>query len=507
MIDLSRCKFPPFQHQIVGIEKLIEQPVFALFDEMGSGKTFQIITAAQILFEREIIDRVLVVAPASVRSVWFDSDFGEIKKHLWDNFSACILELHAKPRVWGDLKKDHKRLLFMITNFEYIRAKNRLLEILPLCSSKTWLVIDESSAVKNYKAHQTVACLKIRKVCGRVTILNGTPVANNPGDLFIQSNIMSPDILGCKNWFHFRARYGIMGGWMSKQILAWSDIEDLQNKLAPYILRRLKSDCLDLPPKLDSVVMMVPMTTHTWNTYYKPMRDEMISWLSETSVSSASQAIVKVIRLAQITSGFLGGVEEMNLDEVDPDNLVPAVRTPIPVQEIGREKLDFFHSWYNERLEEDPKFKCIVFCNFRPELARLMLEIEKLHPEVCTGEIRGGQKRDERNIALRLLDPLTTPNESVLVGATPGAGSLGLNLTAANYMIRLSNNFSLMKRLQGDDRIHRPGQIRTSNYFDIVATGPAGQKTIDHTIVKALKGKLELANFTTSAWVNALQEE
>jgi len=505
-LDFSRCKLVPFRHQVTGVEKLISQPVFALFDEMGSGKTFQVITAAQILYEQGIIDRVLVIAPASVRSVWFDSDFGELKKHLWDGLSSCILELHTKPRVWGELEKDKKKLLWMITNYEYVRSVDRFPEILQLCTKKTLLVLDESSAVKSHRAKQTIACLKLRKACGRVIILNGTPIANNPGDLYSQANIMSPEILGCTSWFHFRARYGIMGGWMNKQVVKWRDIEDLQKRLAPYVLRRLKADCLDLPPKLDSVVMTVPLSESVWKTY-KAMRDEMVAWLNDATVSSASQAIVKVIRLAQITSGFLGGVEEMDLEDVDIENMIPAIRIPIPVQEIGREKLDFFHSWYNERLEEDPKFKCIVFCNFRPELARLMLEIEKLHPEVQIGEIRGGQKRDERNIALRLLDPLTTPDESVLVGATPGAGSLGLNLTAANYMIRLSNNFSLMKRLQGDDRIHRPGQTRTSNYFDFVATGPTGQKTIDHTIVAALKGKLELATFTTSAWVSALMEE
>jgi SNF2 family DNA or RNA helicase len=506
MIDLSRCQLVPFKHQIIGIERLIEQPTFALFDEMGAGKTFQVVVSAQVLFECGIINRVLVVAPASVRSVWFDQEFGEIRKHLWDGIPACILELHANTRVWGDLDKSHKRLFWFVTNYEFVRSHNRLPEILELCTPKTLLVLDESSAVKSYKAKQSIACLKLRKACGRVILLNGTPIANNPGDLYSQANIMDPKILGVTNWFHFRARYGVMGGWMGKQIVAWRDIDDLQKRLAPYVLRRLKVDCLDLPPKLDSVVMTVPMEEKTWQIY-KQMRDEMVSWLSENTVSSAQQAIVKVIRLAQITSGFLGGVEEMDLSDFDPDS-IPVEKTSIltPIQEVGREKLDFFLSWYNEQLEIDPLFKCIVFCRFRPELERLMMEIRK-NLKILTGEIRGGQKRDERNIALRLLDPTTSPNSPILVGATPGAGSLGLNLTAANYMIRLSNDFSLMKRLQGDDRIHRPGQIRPVSYFDIVATGPQGQKTIDHTIVKVLKGKLDLATFTTSAWISHLQEE
>jgi len=506
MVDLSRCRLPPFKHQIEAIEALIDAPYFANFSEMGMGKTKIVIDAAQILFERGIIDRVLIVAPASVRSVWYDDTFGELRKHLWEGIPACVLELHAKTRVWGELDKTKKRLFFFVTNYEFVRSKDRLPEVLELCSPKTLLVLDESSAVKSYRAHQTVACLKLRKACGRVVILNGTPIANNPGDLYSQANILHPNILGCTNWFHFRARYGIMGGWQQKQIVSWRDLDDLQRRLAPYVIRRLKIDCLDLPPKLDSVVMTVPLSNATWKVY-KEMKDDMVAWLSEATVSSASQAIVKVIRLAQITSGFLGGVEEMNLDDVDINNLAPAARVPIPAQEVGREKLDLFLDWYKDQLETDSGFKILVWCRFRPEVARLHRELSLKFPSTELGLIWGGQKREERDEALRLLDPRTMPEGPVVVIGTPASGAMGLNLTAAHTVVYISNDFSLKTRLQSEDRVHRPGQMFPTSYFDIIATGPAGQKTIDHTVVKSLKAKLELATFTTSAWIQVLTEE
>jgi hypothetical protein len=55
--------------------------------------------------------------------------------------------------------------------------------------------------------------------------------------------------------------------------------------------------------------------------------------------------------------------------------------------------------------------------------------------------------------------------------------------------------------------VHRPGQKYPVSYFDVVATGPQGQKTIDHTIQKALRNKLDIAKWTTGAWVSALLEE
>jgi SNF2 family DNA or RNA helicase len=99
------------------------------------------------------------------------------------------------------------------------------------------------------------------------------------------------------------------------------------------------------------------------------------------------------------------------------------------------------------------------------------------------------------------------PEGPVVVIGTPASGAMGLNLTAAHTVVYISNDFSLKTRLQSEDRVHRPGQMFPTSYFDIIATGPAGQKTIDHTVVKSLKAKLELATFTTSAWIQVLMEE
>jgi hypothetical protein len=505
-LGLDRCTFRPFSHQVIGVEKLLEKSAFALFDEMGAGKTKQVIDGSQILFERNIIDRVLIIAPASVRSVWFDPDFGEIHNHLWEGIPACILELHAKPRVWGDLDKTHRRLFFFITNYEYIRSNQRLPEILELCNSRTLLVLDESSAVKSYRAKQTIACLKIRKACSRVVILNGTPIANNPGDLYSQANIMDPKILDCSNWFQFRARYGILGGWQQKQIVAWRNIDDLQKRLAPYVLRRLKDDCIDLPPKMPPVVLTVPLTETTWK-HYKEMRDEMVAWLNEVTVSSASQAIVKVMRLAQITSGFLGGIEEMEFEDADIENPTEVQRVKIPIQEIGREKLDFFLSWLDDRLEEDLNFKIVAWSRFKAELERCVRETKIKYPSIPVGIVAGGYKPADREFALRLLDPRTAPKGPAFIYGNPQSGGLGLNMTAASYMFRISSDYSHFKRKQSDDRIHRPGQTKTTNYFDLLATGPQGQKTIDHITFSALSKKEDLAELTTSAWIHKLMEE
>lgn len=545
MIDVisysEQFRLKPYKHQFVGIDRLVNVPAFFLQDEMGAGKTKQVIDAAQILADKGEINHVLIVAPAAVRAVWFDPELGELSKHLWAHFPCKITEYHAKTRSWEwfveeDGKRVLPRLYFTITNYDFIRREDRLNIILGVCNQKTMLVLDESSAIKSYKALQTKVCEKIRAKCGRVILLNGTPIANSPGDLYSQAHILDPGILGCRTWFHFRAKYAIMGGWQGRQIISWRDIDDLQRRLAPYVLRRLKQQCLDLPPKLDSVPITVPLDPTTWKIY-KEMRDDMVAWLSQSEVVTASQAIVKAIRLAQITSGFVGGVEEQSKDieyEERPafiprtngdlsfsDSDVPARGSSSNnssdrdllvdydgVRPVGREKLDAFLIWLADQLDNDPTAKILVWCRFRAELSRMLTEINTKFPFIATGTIWGGQKRAEREVALRLLDPRTSPQDRpVVVIGTPATGSMGLNLTAAHTVIYISNDFSLKTRLQSEDRVHRPGQTYPVSYFDMIATGPQGQKTIDHNVVKALQTKEDMANFTTSAWLDALSEE
>jgi SNF2 family DNA or RNA helicase len=124
--NLERCKLKPFDHQVVGIDKLVSHPVFALFDEMGAGKTLQTIVAASPALPRGVIDRVVVVAPAAVRSVWFDPDLGELRKHLWD-LDVSVEQYHAgKRRAWSLGQPTGRPFKFIVTNYEFIRARSAL---------------------------------------------------------------------------------------------------------------------------------------------------------------------------------------------------------------------------------------------------------------------------------------------------------------------------------------------------------------------------------------------
>lgn len=475
-------KITPFKHQLDGVWFLLERPYAALFDEMGLGKSKQVIDAACELFRRGWIDTVVVVAPASVRSVWLDPDLGELEKHSWGPWISYEFHRGGLKRV-KQSQPEPPRLAWVVTNYEYIRRKENLQKLLALIKNrKVFLVIDEGVYVKSHSSLQTKAVIQLRKACQRVVILNGTPVANNPTDLFSQMMVLDGNILGCRNFWAFRNYYCVMGGYLGKQIIGYQHIPDLQNRIKPYVLRRIKSECLDLPPKIYTQYE-VKLSPKTWQLY-REMRDNMVAWLDNDNVSVANQAVVKLIRLSQLTSGFLGGLEGNEM--------------PLPVD---GDKRKFIVEWVKDNLA--PGEKLLIWCRFRAEQEEIARELSALGYRV--GRIHGGQKPEDRAATIKEFQTASV-GTMILVGQQH-AGGFGLNLTSCSKVIYASNDYSLMTRLQSEDRIHRPGQTSTCEYFDLLAVGPDGQATIDKAIVKALRKKEDIANWTTSQWKSALQEE
>jgi hypothetical protein len=521
MLDFSRARLAPFAHQREDTETFINLPYLLIASEMRTGKTKIVIDGTQFLFEDNTIDRVIVVAPSPVRSVWYDDWFGELKKHLWLDTPATVFEHHARPRYWLHGPKTspkERRLEFIITNYEFIRKTARLRQLLMYCGPRTQLVGDESIYLKNWKSLQTKAFLQMRRACHRVTLINGTPIGQSPEDLFSQANILHPSILQCQFITHFRSRYAkqepVRGkggkalvdprGNVIKKTVGWVHLDDLQRRLAPYTIRRLQKDCLDLPPKLEPVTLVATLTDETWRRYREMRDDALVMFERMGSSSLAAHAMTKIIRLAQITSGFIGGVEAVDLDDDErpewmefPEMREREERPANGLVEISREKLDVLIWFYRQRLEQQPNFHMVAWHRFYPELVRNIREMRKEFPEVTFGEMHGKQTdkagKEARRQTQALLHPDTAPRDKpVFVGGTFGTGSFGLNFTAAHTSMNVSYDYKVVPYLQARDRVYGPGQTEPVAYFDIVAEGPKGQKTVDHLIVKARQERQEI---------------
>lgn len=496
------------QHQKIGIQSLIDNKCFALFDEPGIGKSRQVIEAANILFSKRELDLVLIICPAQVKFQWMDQELGEIVR--WG--------VAGSPLQW------------IIISYEWLRLGEHVQEVCALLEKRRYmLVFDESSFLRNRTTKQFKACLGPRY--GRVKIknrwktlsnravrtvlLNGTPIANHVMDLWAQFYALDKNILDCSYW-QFREKHAVMGGFMRKEIVGYRDLDGalvekgkapvkLMDSLKPWVLCRCKRDVLDLPPMVRNI-RTVALDEVTWK-YYKEMRQEFLIEIGKKEFTAANAA-VKAMRLAQITSGFI--------TTKDTDYSIVKQQETIALYFPEQPKLDWLLDW----LKESGNEPVIVWCWWRAQLDRLenvlrghsssvaITNIE--HPsyiyDVFT--LHGGTSKKEREKSLFRFNPKFLVgekwNKRAILLAQPAAGGMGLNLSAASTNIHLSGSHSFISREQADGRIERPGQVNSMMIIDVIATGPKGQKTIDEVILKGRERKEELSTWTKSRWKEEL---
>jgi len=307
-----------------------------------------------------------------------------------------------------------------------------------------------------------------------------------------------------KNYYHFRAHYAVMGGWHMKQVVKWVNLKELSTILKPWVLRRLKKDCLDLPEKLFTT-REVQLKSETW-TRYQELKKEAVMALPTGDQLLEPNAAVRVMRLCQITSGHIGMVNYVtNGKETIIDDNTP-LQTEPKFEDLSSEKLD----WCVKYLTEECQARyVIVWCRWRRERERLaqMLALFEQKAIVDIYQLYGSQQQKEREFFVGIFSQITERKPRQVLLAQPHAGGHGLNLIAATEVIYLSNDWSLGIRLQSEDRCHRPGQKHNVLYTDVIAVGPKGQRTVDWTVYQALIKKQELAHLTASAWRQKLEED
>ena len=536
-IDWTRCATVPHPHQKTGVEWLLTPfdiargriipNVYLLGDAVGVGKSKQVVDTSQFLFtDYKTIDTMVLVTPAFARGVWADPDpaLGEVAKHAHLPVGNTIVEYSVRNDRLVAPPSD--QLLWIVTNYEFIRRPERLLPLMQFLKGRRyWLVPDESWALSDHTTAQWQAVAALRHTgwvpesrgrkdptwkairqtgieSARITLLNGTPVADTPLDLFAQARLLHSTILGFKYFSHFRARYAVMRPNSSfPMITGWQNLEELFSKVSPYILRREVQQCEILEP----VLIEARLSETTWRIY-KQMRDEMVAWLNTDEASVAKQAMTKGMRLAQITSGFLGGVEEIpNLLSDSMDELLPPEQTG-PVRVLSCEKLDALMGFLSQ--QRPLPNRLVVWSRFRPEIERTALALAG-DGERQTYKLYGARSkgdRDESKAAIRALNPDIPVDGPIAVVAHAAAGGAALNFSGASLDITLSYDFSLRIYTQKRGRINR-GRRRPIQYVDVVATGPQGQRTVDHHVLAALRGKEDIASWGASMWKQKLLSE
>lgn len=437
--------------------------------EMGCGKTLTTIAVAGALYNLGKIDRVLVVAPTSVCSVW-PHDLNQFATFPWE---ARVLLGDKKKRLKALNELENwpfKALRIAVINYESTHREG-IFEALAAYKPDL-IVCDESQRIKNPSAAQSKALHKLGDAAPFRMILSGTPVQNNAVDLYSQYRFLCPAVYGA-NFYAFKNRYCIMGGYGQHQIVGYRNMDELVEKEHSVAYRVTKEECLDLPKQ--TFINRYVQFTDAEQAIYEQLRKSSFLELETGENVTATTILTMYLRLMQLTGGFLTADESTR------------------PKQVNTAKLDALADIVDDYVVDAGK-KLVIFARFRAEIAAIenLLRLRKIQ----YGSIYGDVPMEERG---KIVDDFqTNPDTKVFVAQIQTAG-LGITLHAASTAVFYSYDYNYANYAQALARIHRIGQRLPVTYIHLVVDG-----SIDEKILAALENKEDMAKTVVDSWREVL---
>lgn len=437
--------------------------------EMGCGKTLTTIAVAGALYNLGKIDRVLVVAPTSVCSVW-PHDLNQFATFPWE---ARVLLGDKKKRLKALNELENwpfKALRIAVINYESTHREG-IFEALAAYKPDL-IVCDESQRIKNPSAAQSKALHKLGDAAPFRMILSGTPVQNNAVDLYSQYRFLDPAVYGA-NFYAFKNRYCIMGGYGQHQIVGYRNMDELVEKEHSVAYRVTKEECLDLPQQ--TFINRYVQFTDAEQAIYEQLRKSSFLELETGENVTATTILTMYLRLMQLTGGFLTADESTR------------------PKQVNTAKLDALADIVDDYVVDAGK-KLVIFARFRAEIAAIenLLRLRKIQ----YGSIYGDVPMEERG---KIVDDFqANPDTKVFVAQIQTAG-LGITLHAASTAVFYSYDYNYANYAQALARIHRIGQHLPVTYIHLVVDG-----SIDEKILAALENKEDMAKTVVDSWREVL---
>lgn len=475
-----KAPYSLYQHQVKAYNIAIALRDAALLMDMGTGKTLTTVAVAGRRFLDGRVKRVLIIAPTSVCAVWPQEfqKFGDFPSRV-----ALLLGDH-KTRVrqlqWLTAPAPSGKpepLRVAVINYEScwrLKSSDGRTDYLQQYGADL-IVCDESQRIKSPSAKQSKAVWALGVGARYRMILTGTPIQKDTRDIWSQWHFLSPLTFPI-SYHAFQNRYAIMGGFEGRQYLGARNLPELTRKTHACGYRIRKEECLDLPPKTfeDYPVRLDEKSMQL----YRQIQKQAVAELEGAEIT-ASHVLVRMLRLQQLTGGFLaddaGGRHQVNTAKLDA--LTDIV----------------------ESLVLDEGKKLIVFSRFLAEMDAIEAKLRSMLGGRELVRIDGSVKSSDRGGIVKRFQE--DRNCMVFLGELDACAE-GLTLTAAQTVVYYSVNWNLAKYQQSADRIHRIGQTGTCTYIHLICP-----RTIDEKIMAALKSKSDLAKSVVDNWRSIIDTE
>ena len=467
-------KTEPRKYQRTGLDRAWTKEAFAFYMDMGTGKTKTSLDLMSAYYLDGKVERVLVVTKFSTRRNWE----AEIGIHCPVQSDVCVLDT-SKPKAfeaWNAVVD--KGLKFLIVGTESLAAGHAVKYASTFVNSAlaVAMIVDEAHMIKTHSAVRSKNCVDLGKSARYKVIMTGTPIANGPMDVFMQFEFLDPNIIGIGDFYSFRNRYAIMGGFEDRQVVGYQNMEELIELISPFVYQVRKSDVLtELPPKIYET-RQVTLNDEQKRLYKEiSKRDSAVSGDRGITIKTVLE---KMLRLQEIAGGVI--TYERNPDVYNKSKFD---HNRIPGKNPKVEEL--------LAIAEENQCSTIVWCRFVEEIHMVTEALVDKYGPSSVVQVYGAI--DENTRWANVSEKFQSGAARFLVG-NAATGGVGLNMTKAELVVYYSNSFSFTEREQSEDRAHRIGQTKSVTYIDLVAEG-----TVDGTVVDALRSKKDVSEFVRSS--------
>jgi len=399
---------------------------------MGLGKTIQVLAYLQSLRERDKPQAAsLLVVPKSLLVNW---------QRESEKFTPALRFLE----YMGNFRKKDAGLF---NDYDVVLTTygTMLRDIETLRGHKFhYIILDESQAIKNPIAKSAKAARLLN--AEHRLVMTGTPVENNTFELWSQFAFLNPGLLGNMDYFRSAFANPIENG-RDESAAAL-----LRKLVYPFILRRTKEQVApELPPRTERVIYtdLEPAQRKIYNQTKERYRAELLGLIETSGMADARMKILEgLLRLRQIA--------------IHPALVEKTYHGEAPKFEILLETL--------ETLQAEGH-KALIFSQFIQTFALLKPELKRRDISFAYLD---GQTRDRQHEVDAFQNDPSIPFFLISLKA----GGVGLNLTAADYVIHLDPWWNPAVEMQASDRAHRIGQDKPVFIYKIIARDTVEEKIL-----------------------------
>ena len=473
----------PFQQEAA--DRMRECNVLLAF-EMGTGKTPTTLWALEQLRDSgEIHGAGIILAPASLMYQW------EREVAKFTTSSAIVIT--GPPKTRQTLYLTASQYDYVIMTYDtFVRDQ---LQIAISKGLDAFLVLDEATAIKTFKAKRTKELKRVRDRYDIRYALSGTPIENGkPEELFSILEWVDPKIPG--SWWKFEKEHLIRNdfGWVT----GYRNIDKFHKKVKPNLMRKRISEP-DVGKYLPAVITPEPyevyLDSKTEAVYRRIVNDILADlgnladklsmyWDSEDPDHPDGKMMAKIqtarMLLDHPVAVYASAARFADPDDVRGSEYADQLVTEGVIDGLKPVKFEAFLSYMGEFLERDEKNKAVVFCSF--------VDVAHAIHDALPGSVvfTGSMSPKERDAAVIKFQ--TDPNVRVFVSTD--AGGYGLDLPQANLLVNFDMPWQAGLLKQRNARIRRA----SSEWKHVVVQDFVMMQTIEERLMHMLSHKIAVSD-------------